>query len=128
MGNGRGRPVSQAEGEPAFPPCGGRSGEGVGHPCLRQGDVPRAGPVLAPGRRRGERLPRATSGRLTASALGDASALAGRVAEALPRRERGLEHYRQGYLSTSGHHRKMQWNLSHAIDVQVCFWKSRPPV
>ena len=25
-----------------------------------------------------------------------------------------LEHYRQGYLSTSGRHRTMQWNLSHA--------------
>ena len=92
--------MSQAEGEPAFPPCGGRSGEGVGHLCLRQGDVPRAGPVLAQGLRRCERLPRATSGRLTASALGDASALAGRVAEALPRRERGLaEAARAGCLA-----------------------------
>ena len=25
-----------------------------------------------------------------------------------------LEHYRQGYLSTSGRHRKIQWNLSNA--------------
>jgi tetratricopeptide (TPR) repeat protein len=64
---------------------------GVGRLCLWQGDVHRAVPVLEQGLRRCEVIQSSTYFLLTASSLGYAYALAGRVAEALSLLERVLE-------------------------------------